>query len=216
MRNELVVTVCVLSLLVGTPRAFAGSYGDKGQVEESPAAAPSTRAIVEEEEPDYARVGPYIGGGGNFALSNFGGLGTPFATDSVDNSTGFHARAGYRVHPNVAIEARYERYLGFETDPGPGHLEGYSITANVKGFLLTGRWQPYALFGMGYLDLNSPGVDQGDNIAGDDFAMRFGLGMDACITEHIAIGPEVAYVLPIGDASDLDMITVSLGAQYKF
>ncbi|MFN2378113.1 MAG: outer membrane beta-barrel protein [Candidatus Binatia bacterium] len=222
MRKELLVSVCALGLLVGANNAFAGAYGEPVEPEEAPAPPPAPAAVIEEEEVDYARTGFYIGAGGNYAFNNFDGLNsTPggpaiVATDSVDNSAGYFVRAGYRVHANVAVEARFEHYLGFETDPGPGHLEGYSIMANVKGFLLTGRYQPYVLFGMGYLDLNSPGVDQGDEIAGDDFAMRFGGGLDAYITENLSMGPELAYLLPTGDASDLDMLTLSLGLNYRF
>lgn len=218
MRKELLVSVCALALVVGANNAFAGAYGEPVEPEEAPAAPPAPPAVMEEEEPDYARTGAYIGVGGNYAINNFDGL-NPLngpTTDSVDNSSGYFVRAGYRVHANVAVEARFEHFLGFETDPGPGHLEGYAVTANVKGFILTGRYQPYVLFGMGYLDLNSPGNDQGDAIAGDDFAMRFGGGLDGYVTENISMGPEVAYVLPTGDASDLDMVTISLGLNYRF
>ncbi len=218
MRKELLMSVCALGLLVGAGNAFAGAYGEPVEPEEAPVAPPAPAPMVIEEEPDYARTGPYLGVGGNFAINNFGSVASApgFTRDSVDNSGGFHVRGGYRVHPNVAVELRYEHFLGFETDPGPGRLEGWMLTGNVKGYFTTGRYQPYAVFGMGYLDLNSPGVDQGDAIAGDDFAMRFGLGLDANITENVAMGPEVAYVLPVGDASDLDMITLALGLQYKF
>jgi len=211
MRKELLSSACALSLLFGATTAFAGSYGEPIEPEEAPAAPPAPAAVVEVEEVDYARVGPYIGIGGNFAIENFEG------SHNIDNSSGFHVRVGYRVHPNIAVEARYERYLNFERDPGQGSFDGWSATANVKGFFLTGRYQPFALFGMGYLDMAYPGPDRpGDPNPGGDFAMRFGLGMDANLTEHIAIGPEVAYVLPVGQAANFDMITIGLGIQYKF
>jgi opacity protein-like surface antigen len=212
MRKEILTSLCALGLLVGASAAYAGTYGDEPQNEESPA-APYSRPepVPVDDGPDYARTGFYLGLGGNFAIEFFDG------SMNVDNSSGYHVRAGYRVHPNVALEARYERYMGFETDPNPGHFEGWSATGNVKGFILTGRYQPYLLFGMGYFDLNYPGRNRaGDASPGDDFAMRFGAGLEGNITEHIAIGPEIAYVLPVGDASDLDMLTISLGLQYKF
>jgi hypothetical protein len=120
------------------------------------------------------------------------------------------------VHEHVAVEVRYEHYLNFETDPGPGHFEGWGIYGNVKGFILTGRWQPFVLLGMGYMDLNYPGVNRAnDPSPGDDFAMRFGAGFDAHLSDLISIGPEVAYVLPFGDIDDLDMVTVGLGLQFN-
>jgi hypothetical protein len=212
MRNQVMSSVCALSLLLGAQAAFAGTYGDPVVNEESPQAPPAPAAVIEEvEESDYAEVGPYIGLGGVYAIELFdGGM-------NVDNSNGFHVRAGYRVHPHVAVEARYEHYLGFETDPFPGHFEGWSLTGNVKGFILTGRWQPYLLFGMGYLDINYPGANRaGDARPGDDFAMRFGMGFDAHLSDLISIGPEIAYVLPVGDAEDLDFLTVGLGLQFNF
>lgn len=217
MRKELLTSVCALSLLFGASTAFAGAYGEPVQPEEAPAAPPAPAAVVEVEEVDYARVGPYIGIGGNFAIENFN------HANNVDNSTGFHVKAGYRVHPNVAVEARYENYLNFEQDPGQGSYDGWSATANVKGFFLTGRWQPYALFGMGYLDMSYPGkhafLGQGGSHnphPGGGFAMRYGIGMQANITENIAIGPEIAYVLPVGEVANFDMITIALGLQYNF
>jgi opacity protein-like surface antigen len=211
MRKELFTSFCALSLVLGASHAIAGSYGDQGQAMEGPAAPPPVAPMVETEEVDYARSGAYLGVGGVFAFELF--------DDSidVDNSNGFHVRAGYRIIPNLAVEARYENYRNFETDPGPGHYEGWSVTGNAKGYILTGRWQPYALVGLGYLNMVYPGTNRaGGASPGDDFMMRFGIGMDANITEHIAIGPEVAYVLPFGDVDDLDMLTVSLGVQYKF
>jgi opacity protein-like surface antigen len=211
MRKEMMSCACALGLLFSASAAYAGAYGEQIDATESPASPPAPAAVYETEEVDYAQVGPYIGLGGVYAIELFdGGM-------NVDNSNGFHVRAGYRVHPNVAIEARYEHYLGFETDPGPGHFEGWMATANVKGYILTGRFQPFLLFGMGYLNMTYPGTNRaGDANPGDDFAMRFGIGMDTCLTEHIAIGPEVAYVLPIGDVDDLSFVTVALGLQYKF
>jgi hypothetical protein len=212
MRKSVFSSVCAIGLLFGAQGAIAGTYGDPVVNEESPGAPPAPAAVIEqEEELEYARTGPYIGIGGVYAIELFdGGM-------NVDNSNGFHVRAGYRVHPHIAVEARYEHYFNFETDPLPGHFEGWSVTGNVKGFILTGRWQPYVLFGMGYLDINYPGPNRvGDARPGDDFAMRFGVGMDAHITEHISIGPEIAYVLPVGDAEDLDFLTIALGLQFNF
>ena len=212
MRKVVVSSICALGVLFAAQPVLAGSPGPDNEYEEAPQAPPAPpAAVIEEEELEYARTGPYIGLGGVYAIELFdGGM-------NVDNSNGFHVRAGYRVHPHVAVEARYEHYLNFETDPLPGHFEGWSVTANVKGFILTGRWQPYVLFGMGYLDINYPGPNRvGDARPGDDFAMRFGMGMDAHLTEHISIGPEIAYVLPVGDAEDLDFLTIGLGLQFNF
>jgi OmpA-OmpF porin, OOP family len=163
------------------------------------------------EEQDYARPGFYLGAGGVFAVELF--------DDHIDTDSGngFHVRGGYRFHPNFGLEARYENYLRLETDPGPGHYEGWSATLNGKAYFLTGRWQPYALVGVGYLDMSYPGPNRASGAKpGDDVAMRFGLGMDANLTEHIAMGPEVAFMLPFSDVEDFQMIDVAVGLQFKF
>src|SRR6185369_2036317 len=219
MRRNLVLLVGAVALIGSATRARAGAYGETEQVEESPRAA-SAAAMHYEEENDYARVGPYLGVGGNYAIQNFDNHGP----GNVGNSSGFHVRAGYRVHPNVAIEALYDHFLKFDNDGQArrlgnthttDHYDGWQATLNVKGYILTGRWQPYVLAGVGYIDINGHNVVDRSG-PGNDLVTRFGLGMDACITEHIAMGPEVAYVLPFGDANNMDLITVALGLRYKF
>ena len=240
MRKEILTSVCALSLLFGASSAFAGAYGEPVEPEEAPAAPPAPPAVIEEEEPDYARVGPYLGIGGVYAVEFFNennaehAVGSVLESDSVeadiDNSSGFHVLAGYRVHPNIAVEARYEHLFQFNVDgvdnydwdhQAHGRVSAWNATANVKAFFLTGRWQPYAVLGLGYLEgdgfvRDKPHPEYHGSQTDGDFMMRFGLGMDACITEHIAIGPEIAYVLPFGDVEDFDFMTISAGLRYKF
>ena len=232
MRKQVMESFCALGLLVGATSAFAGAYGEPAQTEEMPAAPAAPLAVVEEEGPDYARVGPYIGIGGVYAVElfdenkiedDFGGG----AHVEADNSSGFNVRAGYRVHPNVAVEALYENYLQFNIDAednlgdrAHARVGAWSTTANVKGYVLTGRWQPYAVVGLGYLsgDFFARDVRTNGHFSSteDGFMMRFGVGMDACIDEHWAMGPEIAYVLPFGDVEDFDFLTISAGVRYKF
>jgi opacity protein-like surface antigen len=219
MRHNFVLLVGAVALIASATNARAGAYGETEQVEEKPAAAPAAAMQYEEEAPDYAAVGPYLGIGGNYAIQNFQDHGP----GNVGNSAGFHVRGGYRVHPYVAVEALYEYFSEFDNDgrakfsnlDQTDHYDGWAVTANVKGYMLTGRWQPYALLGLGYVDINGHNVVDKSG-PGNGFEMRFGLGMDACITEHVAIGPEVAYVLPFDDANNMDLITVALGLRYKF
>lgn len=205
MRKEFVLLVGAVALFGSATGALAGAYGEGQQVEEAPAAPPPV-AMEVEQETDYAATGCYIGAGGNYAIELFE------RDNQTDNSSGFFVRTGYRLHPNVAVELRYDNFLEF--DLNHGSLDGWQLTANAKGYMLTGRWQPFAVIGVGYIDM-----DQAHNDAvegGDSAVMRFGLGMDAYITEHVSMGPEVAYVLPFGDASDFDMVTVGLGLNYRF
>lgn len=213
MRKEIITLACAIGLFGSASAAFAGAYGEPAQAEETPAAAPA--AVVAEPEVDYAAPGAYIGAGGLYAVELFDDM----ENYNVSNSSGFQVNAGYRVMPNLAVEARYERYTEFDLDPN-GHMNGWSLTANAKAFVLTGRFQPYALVGLGYLSMDKDRMTAGSNYESDDgaFAMRFGGGMDAYITENISMGPEIAYVLPISsdDIDDLDFLTVGAGLRYTF
>ncbi len=213
MRKELLTTVCALALALGASNASAGAYGEPVDAEETPAAAPAPAPEVVESV-DYARTGPYVGLGALYAVELFDDA---VANTGVrtDNSFGFHLNGGWRLHPNIALELRYDWLNEFDLDKG--FIDAWMLSGNVKGYILTGCVQPYALVGMGYLAANgSAGNNPGAAHVGDDFALRFGAGLDAYVTEHIALGPEIAYVLPTGDAQDLDMFTISLGATYRF
>lgn len=214
MRKEIITLACAIGLFGTASAAFAGAYGEPVQAEETPAAAPAP-VVAEEPEVDYAAPGPYIGIGGQYAIEFFDA-----GPIDASNSSGFHVEAGYRVIPNLAVEARYENYTEFDTDDtvgrNGGHISGWSLTANAKAYALTGRFQPYGLIGLGYINMDPDRNSvEGDNGA---FAMRFGGGLEAHITENISMGPELAYVLPISsdDIEDLDFLTVGLGIRYIF
>src|SRR6185369_12836895 len=108
MRKEMMALVCAFGLLGTANAAMAGAYGDVPQAEETPAAPPARHEVEAVEEVDYARVGPYLGIGGVYAIELFDDSGA-----RVDNTGGFHVRGGYRFHPNFAVEALYEWYSEF-------------------------------------------------------------------------------------------------------
>ena len=167
------------------------------------AAAAAVAAQAQTDE-DYSSVGPYVGAGGVYSVQMFDG------NVNADNSSGFNVRTGFRLHPNFAMEALYEYYAKWDTKPGD--ISGWSVSANLKGYLMTGRWQPYAVLGLGYLSMES---DPGSHEEGD-FMMRFGGGFEFNLTKNWQIGPEVAYVLPFGDLDNFDFLTVSGGVRYSF
>jgi opacity protein-like surface antigen len=212
MRNTLLPSVCSLGFVLLAGTAVAGTYGEEIDAVEIPAPPPAVAEVVEETV-DYARDGAYVGLGGLYAVEMFDDN-TPTGA-RTDNSWGFEAHAGYRFHPHAAAELRYEWFNEFDLDPG--HIDGWAISVNGKGYVLTGRFQPYGLVGLGFMH----GDGSAGNFAGaahpsNGFMMRFGGGIDVYATENIVIGPEFAYLLPTGSAEDLDMLTVSLGASYRF
>jgi len=169
-----------------------------------------------EQAPDYARRGWYVGGGVVGAFEEFD-LGS--AADQ-SNFVGYGFRGGYRVHPRIAAEMSFERYTKADLDVlGQSALEidGWSLTANAKGYALTGRVQPYALLGLGTLYLNVEdqlGLGLSDDQAA--FALRFGGGIDAYVTRHIVLNVEASYLLPTGDLDDFPLVPLSGSFQYRF
>ena len=75
-----------------------------------------TASAAEEDAPDYARPGFYIGVGvsgasyteiANFVEDELRGVGVPVNVDT-DTGVGFDLYGGYRAHPNIAVEAEFE------------------------------------------------------------------------------------------------------------
>lgn len=187
---------------------------------------------------DLARRGWLVGVAGSYAIETFERdaqsnldrvLGVP--TDlSVDNSFGFNGRAGYRCHRRFSAEVEVEWLDGFDSDfssVGFGQLaklkyEPIVVTTNVKGFLLTGRYQPFLLVGAGAMTAeavlrdDSVGLGLSRTESDNAFAMRFGGGIDLYATKNIVVSLEADYVLPFGDLDDLDYVTIGWGVQYRF
>jgi opacity protein-like surface antigen len=190
-------------------------------------------------EVDYARPGWFVGFGGSYAFETFEDdaeadyrekLG-PAVNLSVDNSAGINARVGYRCHRRFSAEAEVEWLNGFKSDltqPGFAQLakvdfEPVVVTTNVKGYLLTGRYQPFLLVGAGAMTADTnvrepvglafTGVG---NESDNNFAMRFGGGIDFYATEQVVVSLEADYVRPFGNLDALDYVSISWGIQYRF
>jgi opacity protein-like surface antigen len=158
----------------------------------------------------------------------------PTQSFSVDDSFGVNGRVGYRCHPRFSVEEEVEWLHGFDGDisdpPGKTFTfngDPWVFTTNTKGYLLTGRYQPFVLLGVGVMaadydfvvrnevrDRHGWGHSWRDRQI--DFAMRFGAGIDLYATKHVVVSAEVDYVLPFGDLEDLDYLSFSLGLQYRF
>lgn len=214
MRREFLRSFGILSLVFSATTAFAGAYGEPIEPEEIPMPPPPAPVVEAEPPIDYAANGAYLGLGGLYAIEFFGAEGG--TGGDADNAGGISVVAGYRFRPHFAAEIAYENYFKF--DRSFNDIEAWSLSANLKTYILTGRWQPYALFGVGHLSAGSDGNSRTPNNAnhGDGAVLRLGMGMDAYITEDWSVGPEMVYDWPFGGASDLDMMTLGVGARYKF
>ncbi len=186
---------------------------------------------------EYARRGWLVGVGGSYAIESFEDdlesdlqdvVGSPVDL-SVDNSLGINGRAGYRCHRRFSAEVEVEWLNGFDSDvsaPGFGKFatidfEPLVVTANVKGYFLTGRYQPFLLVGGGGMTAKAkvkstvpPLLSATERLNG--FAMRFGGGIDLYATKHVVVSVGADYVLPFGDLKDLDYISIGWGFEYRF
>ncbi len=81
---------------------------------------------------------------------------------------------------------------------------------NGKLHLMTGRIQPFLMYGLGVMRV------AGNGVSDTDFAMRGGGGLDFWVTENIAVGAETEYVVPISNVRHFDYISVGLAMKYRF
>jgi hypothetical protein len=178
----------------------------------------------------YDRTGFHVGLGGVYAFEEFGydidnlGVGVAFEGNfnpGFDDSAGIDVLLGYRVHPGVDVEFQYEWLEGFDSTRGdpPLEIDTHLVVFNARGFLLTGRWQPYGLVGAGVLIANTEIVHSSfkkpfDTDVGPVF--RFGGGLDFYATPHWVIGLDGAYLLAIADVKHADHGTLALKFRYRF
>jgi opacity protein-like surface antigen len=189
-------------------------------------------AAAEPAQPEYDRVGWYLGLAGFYAISDFD-LTTsdldvvppqPANTDpNFGDSGGVDFRAGYRAFSRWAFEFDYQWQAGYDSkksfiDPLL-EIDTHLLSLNTKLFVLTGRWQPYALLGASLLIFNTEIVDDDFKKPWDisvGFAPRFGAGVDFWITESWAVMVEGTYIVPVGALDDANMGSVGAGFQYRF
>jgi len=184
---------------------------------------------------DYCDPGWYIILGGLTGFEQFQDTGEA----DIGTTLGFELRGGYRVLKYFAAEGEFDFLSGFRlrtNDPNVGDLEvdGTVFTANVKGFLPFGRFQPYGLVGLGGMYARvrtAEAVGQTCTVGpygwwcsgvygrledGADFVARLGGGFDVFVTEQIAITLDASYLLPFDRLEELRYISFNWGAKFKF
>ena len=187
----------------------------------------STAALAQDEEEEklWNENGIYLQLAGTYGIEEFGD------DISGDDSLGLNVRAGLRVARWLAIEAEYEWLSGM--DPyGISQTSDWAATFNLRLYPLTnmildGRIQPYVLMGVGLSSFRSLG-DCTNFVPGTGcltwgesrnygFASRWGAGVDAYITEKIAITVGASYLWSAGTpVEDLNYISISWGVMYRF
>lgn len=202
----------LLACLIGLASAPAGA-------DEAPAETPA------DAEDDYAKTGSYAGGGFALGFDAFKGGGA--SEDDFSTAVGLDAWVGYRLLPNVAIEAQFEVLGHF--DEGSTTTTVLTFMGNIKGFFFTGRIQPYGVVGVGGVHVRPdklrfgngncslPGSKSTDcKDSGTGFAARIGAGVDYWLTPQISLGASYSYVLTTGGAKGRDYQNLVMAAQYRF
>jgi opacity protein-like surface antigen len=146
----------------------------------------------------------------------------------VDDSFSISGQAGYRCDPraSAAVQVEWvEEFDGDVSEPGMGKVasttaESLIVTANAKGYLLTGRFQPFLLLGLGGMTARTELKDSaGGSLASqrqEGFAARFGGGLDVYVTKNLLVTTGVDYLRPWGDVEDLDFLSIGGGVEYRF
>ncbi len=166
---------------------------------------------------EFGRAGPYLAVAGVIGIEDFDIPSGPGGTGDTVRG-GVDARVGYRAHPRLAAEINYEWLDGFDlTFAGSEFtkLDIWMLTANVKGYALTGQFQPYLLVGSGVLHAEAEGI--GDT----DYTWKFGAGIDLYAFSdapkaHWVLFFEGSYLLPTGDVDDVNLWNSTIGVKYRF
>jgi hypothetical protein len=202
----------------------------------------------EADSPDegFDRRGFFIGAGAGFAGEDFSskpvtdiadifGAG---ATATADDSWSVKGRGGYRCHPRYSVGATLEYFGGFDTQwtgalgAGSDDIDIFVATTDIKGYLLTGRYQPYLVLGGGVLHnktkvTNPTGLytkGEGDPVVTSitqsrsytDFVVRLGGGFDVYATDHVVVNISAGYLFPLGEVSGVELFTAGGGIEYRF
>jgi hypothetical protein len=211
-------------VLAGSIPAFAQVAGSK----------PGGAADAGQKEPsEYARDGFYLMGSiagvtytgvADEARQRAATLTNQVVSATVNAAAGFNARAGYRLHPNFAVEGQYEWITGVKVDimggadyPDAMRLDTWTFTGNVKGYVMTGKIQPLLTVGAGLIhaDVNDR---MGLDLRNDDngFAVRMGGGIDFYVTPKFLVELDLSYLLPTGGTAPFDYVSGGVGLGYRF
>jgi len=200
-------------------RVAQKSLETEKRVAQNPKKRRSTAPVLE----GYARRGVYLAFLPSYSFAGFEDeiedL-VPGIDISVDDSRALRGGIGYRVNPRLELELQGEWFEEYNIDllgVEAAEFQAWSLALIGRVYLLTGRFQPYALAGGGYLDIelsDKLGLGLSENSSGT--MARGGGGMDFYATNRIVINVEGSYVLPLGGLENLDYWTFGLGLKYRF
>jgi opacity protein-like surface antigen len=160
----------------------------------------------------FSRSGPYVGASLNYAWDDFDDLDDDIADGKLDSDSGpgWSGYAGWRILPWLGADLAFDWYDTL--DVGVSDVDMQALLLQGKAYPFTGRFQPYALAGIGYLSADFKDVDYDES----DWGYRLGVGLDFYIVEFLPIFAEASYTWPTGDLEDLDYVTGKIGAYFRF
>lgn len=201
MKFGRILVATLATLLIAAPTIHAQDDGSS-----------SRRRPADEEESskDPGRAGPMLGLGAGFALQNFSNIGA----GDIENSGAYNATVGYRFNARFATDLYIERYQEF--DFRDGDVNGWAVGMNGRGYLMTGRYQPFLLMGINFLDMETTNSSAVNTRKTDDGpAMRFGGGLDVFATDKMVVTSSISYMLGLGEVEDYDIVMFSLGFLFR-
>lgn len=127
-----------------------------------------------------------------------------------DGTTEGSIALGYRVNPNVGLEARLGQADGDVTGGGDARIQNTTLDAYYR-FNAAGKFQPYGLIGGGQARIEAPGATFDTTIA------NVAVGAFYQLTDNLALRGELRGVQYVEDSfgNDVDAIA-SVGVLYGF
>lgn len=154
----------------------------------------------------FDRRGWYVGGGALYVQDAFRGD----AGRAIDEGSlaGARVLGGYRTHRHFATEVDLDV-------ASRGFVNAVATTVAEKGYLTTGRVQPYGVAAIGAVHARASSLF-GGHVDGNGALARLGGGLDVYATPHVVVNLEAAYAMPTGDLEEFRTVPLTLGAQYRF
>jgi len=163
-----------------------------------------TIAGAESDPPKFDSPGVYIGGSAVFGWGTLADL-SPIDSSGVADDVAFGGSiwGGYRAGPRGGAELQIEYLHDVIADNGAsGRVRPLSITANVKTYILTGRFQPFTIMGLG-----GGYVQAKDSAAVDEdwgaFSLRAGCGIEIYANEKLSFVAGLSYVYLVSGLKDV-------------
>ena len=141
------------------------------------------------KNPSYKHRGLYLQLNGGFQV----------VTRDGDIQAALAGKAGIDIIDHVALEVQFE---------GSNDAERLVVTFQQRSKILTGRWQPFVVAGIGWARVTEvPGVGGVSAVA-----LRFGGGLDYMITANVSVGLDASFVVIANDLDDYG--SFGIGVRY--